>query len=327
MSLAVCFATFLYRLTGTEWADVAVYFAVLAFWIFPSPWRLFLQERMTAIDTLVASFTTTIGLAEVVLCDLLTSYSRIIMLTVLESVWMIRPSFKSTFEENRGNLNSIANLLVPALVAVPFLLRFRQCVVEYSTSEKDVRHVPFWNACKYLTSLPVIAAGHYMGEWAIASRQPDYKASHWNMKPMFAIWYDRTSYHRVACSLVNSLYGMYWDVVMDWHLLQRFSLLKSRRKDHSLLRTRLQFPKLLYFGAMVLNTLLRCSWVLKCMYLATPGMEGLDVFLIMGEMFRRWVWVFFRLEREWFLVSPVFGQGSDRDDDSDPHETKSLVTQ
>jgi hypothetical protein len=97
MSSAVILGLVLYSSSGTEWANVGgflpgfivVYIVMFLFWAMPSPWRLYLPERMTAIETFTNSFTSQITLAEVVLCDLLTSYSRIIMMTILEGVWMV----------------------------------------------------------------------------------------------------------------------------------------------------------------------------------------------------------------------------------------------
>ena len=89
MSTAVSFSAIIYKIFQTEWADVGVFLIISLFWIMPSPWRLYQAERYTALDTLWNSFGHKITLAEVVLCDLLTSYSRIIVMIVLESVWMV----------------------------------------------------------------------------------------------------------------------------------------------------------------------------------------------------------------------------------------------
>ena len=86
-------------------------------------------------------------------------------------------------------MNSLIDIVIPVLVALPYLLRFRQCVFEYFQCEqRDFKRIPFFNACKYLSALPVIICGHYMGEWANASHEPDYKASDWNVKTIYIIW-------------------------------------------------------------------------------------------------------------------------------------------
>ena len=90
MSLLVTVGAIIYKHTENEWVDLCTYLAMIIFWIMPLPWKLYQTERSTAISTFLSSFGTKIGLAEVVLCDLLTSYSRIILLTVLESVWLVK---------------------------------------------------------------------------------------------------------------------------------------------------------------------------------------------------------------------------------------------
>ena len=55
---------------------------------------------------------------------------------------------------------------------------------------------------------------------------------------------------------------------------------------------------------MVSNTILRFTWLLKAITITSHNQHFLDIFLIGGEMFRRWVWVFLRLEREWVVIHP-----------------------
>lgn len=56
-------------------------------------------------------------------------------------------------------------------------------------------------------------------------------------------------------SVTAAIYGTYWDLVMDWGLLQ----FKSK---NWLLRDKLLIPyRSVYFGAMVLNVLLRFAWL------------------------------------------------------------------
>ena len=109
---------------------------------------------------------------------------------------------------------------------------------------------------------------------------------------------------------------------MDWHLLGRFSLLQAKRRERGILRNRLQFPRTTYYAAIAINTTLRLAWILKCITFGQAGSEGLDIFLIIAEMFRRWVWVFFRLEREWFVVNPPI---RDEDEEDNQDDLEALV--
>lgn len=45
--------------------------------------------------------------------------------------------------------------LVNLFESLPYLIRFRQCVIEYSLPSNESRR-PLWNALKYATSFPVI---------------------------------------------------------------------------------------------------------------------------------------------------------------------------
>ena len=105
---------------------------------------------------------------------------------------------------------------------------------------------------------------------------------------------------------------------MDWHLLGSYSLLAAKRRESGILRKRLQFPSKMYYAGIGINSTLRFTWILKCITFGRAGYEGLDIFLIIAEMFRRWVWVFFRLEREWFVVNAPLHENDDVESPDDP---------
>ncbi|CAA0396452.1 unnamed protein product [Arabidopsis thaliana] len=93
---------------------------------------------------------------------------------------------------------------------------------------------------------------------------------------------------------VATFYGTYWDIVLDWGLLQRGC-------KNSFLRDKLLVPhKTVYYAAMVLNVLLRLVWLqtvldLKFSFLHRETMVALMACL---EIIRRGIWNFFRLENE-----------------------------
>jgi hypothetical protein len=106
---------------------------------------------------------------------------------------------------------------------------------------------------------------------------------------------------RMLFVIVNSAYSFYWDVAKDWDL----SLFSKDRDDpeypYGLRKHRyFQFKELYYF-VIILDLLLRFTWSLKL----SPhldhfnDMEG-GIFIIeVLEVFRRWVWIFLRVETEW----------------------------
>ncbi|KAI4328482.1 hypothetical protein L6164_020834 [Bauhinia variegata] len=95
-------------------------------------------------------------------------------------------------------------------------------------------------------------------------------------------------------SIAAAISSTYWDLVIDWGLLQRHS--KNRW-----LRDKLIIPqKSVYFVAMVLNVLLRFAWLqtilnFKFSFLHRQAMISLFSSL---EIIRRGIWNFFRLENE-----------------------------
>lgn len=100
---------------------------------------------------------------------------------------------------------------------------------------------------------------------------------------------------------INSTYSFYWDVAKDWDL----SMFSSRRDDPEhpwgLRRHRYFRVNEIYYFVIALDLILRFTWSLKL----SPhldhfnDMEG-GIFLIeLLEVFRRWVWVFLRVETEW----------------------------
>ncbi|KAG6712983.1 hypothetical protein I3843_05G120000 [Carya illinoinensis] len=95
-------------------------------------------------------------------------------------------------------------------------------------------------------------------------------------------------------SAIASIISTYWDLVFDWGLLQRQS--KNRW-----LRDKLLIPhKSVYFGAMVLNVLLRFAWLRTVLgfELSFLHPESLITILASLEIIRRGIWNFFRLENE-----------------------------
>ncbi|KAF9674415.1 hypothetical protein SADUNF_Sadunf10G0124900 [Salix dunnii] len=95
-------------------------------------------------------------------------------------------------------------------------------------------------------------------------------------------------------SVIAAVIGTYWDVVYDWGLLQRHS-------KNKWLRDKLLVPhKSVYFGAMVLNVLLRFAWLQTVLNLRVTSLHRETMIALVAslEIIRRGVWNFFRLENE-----------------------------
>ena len=97
----------------------------------------------------------------------------------------------------------------------------------------------------------------------------------------------------ITVSTVNSAYSSFWDVCMDWSLMQLSS-------DNYLLRDVLIYKrKPIYYAAIAFDILMRFQWVV---YVFTPykiSHSALTAFAIaVAELIRRFVWMFFRMENE-----------------------------
>ncbi|KAJ6864250.1 phosphate transporter PHO1 [Populus alba x Populus x berolinensis] len=100
----------------------------------------------------------------------------------------------------------------------------------------------------------------------------------------------------IACifSVIAAVYGTYWDLVMDWGLLQTQS-------TNWLLRDKLLIPyRSVYFGAMVLNVFLRFAWLQTVLNFQVPFLHRQAIIAVVAslEIIRRGLWNFFRLEYE-----------------------------
>ncbi|XP_022734705.1 phosphate transporter PHO1 homolog 3-like [Durio zibethinus] len=98
----------------------------------------------------------------------------------------------------------------------------------------------------------------------------------------------------VIFSVAAAIFGTYWDLVFDWGLLHRHS--KNRW-----LRDKLLIPqKSVYFGAMVLDVLLRFAWLQTVFNFNLFDLHRQALITIVAslEIIRRGMWNFFRLENE-----------------------------
>ncbi|KAF6171809.1 hypothetical protein GIB67_007330 [Kingdonia uniflora] len=97
----------------------------------------------------------------------------------------------------------------------------------------------------------------------------------------------------VLSSAISGVYSTYWDLVVDWGLLQK----KSKNRW---LRNKVVLPhKSAYYGAMVVNVILRFAWlqsVLGVRDLPHIHRRALIAIVASLEILRRGIWNFFRIE-------------------------------
>jgi hypothetical protein len=350
---------------------------------------------------------TTITFPQVLLADILTSYSRIFG-DLVKIIYQIFASFNSDEvttttpryreRETLALINPGApwpaeseavsegvtktwldplQLLTLIFVCLPFFLRFRQCLIEYSQSQyKTKKHL--FNAIKYFTAFPVVILSSYVTKNNHLGEQSVWVYLFTNVSWSVKLW--------LLSILVNSMYSFYWDIYMDWelgqipskhisepnytaessehnilnnqqllrnsnevahndrisaaNLFQRKSTLsaricskvkfylskilfitgiKSGESCHSpicgaplaghytlysfpyFLRPTLLFEDpLIYYLSIGINFMLRITWTFNLSPHLSLQSAPLAVFLIQWlELTRRWLWVYFRVEREY----------------------------
>lgn len=333
------------RVVALDWMPMTYLFAVAAVFLAPlrdlpsTGRRRFLATlRRISLGGIAEAQDGKFG--DILLADVLTSYARVLGDLYISACMFATPGGSATLQPDRACGGTLA---VPLLMAVPSIIRLRQCLIEFLR----VRRAPFreatgWggqhlaNALKYSTAFPVIITGVALqrkaaevsaaAEAAAAAGEaasPDLAAS---LAPMGRAW--------LCAVLVNSLYSFYWDVTKDWDL----TLFAGRRERtaHShpwALRSRLLFrPISIYYLVIMLDLALRCIWSVK---LSTrldkfSAYEGGIFALQFLEIFRRWVWIFFRTEAEWFRHNPpglgpddiLLGSYRDDNDDLDDDDDK-----
>lgn len=233
---------------------------------------------------------------DILLADVLTSYAKIIADLFVALCMFFTPSGSATKRPDRA---CGGQYLVPLVIAIPSLIRFRQCITEYLRVKASNRKnggigAAGWggqhlaNALKYATAFPVII-------FSALQRNLSLNHEHVGMTEtgLYRAW--------LAAVFINSFYSFYWDVAKDWDL----TLFSSARSSHMHaygLRPRLYFPSTkFYYAAMMTDLLLRCTWSLKL----SPHLDHFadfesGIFLMeILEVGRRWMWIFFRVETEW----------------------------
>ena len=112
--------------------------------------------------------------------------------------------------------------------------------------------------------------------------------------------------HKVAMAfwflshIVSSIFTLYWDLINDWGLL-------NRKSKNFLLREELIYghglTNWIYHIAMIEDTILRFAWLAHyfmktSVWQSAIGHAILTTIFGLLEIFRRFVWNFFRLENE-----------------------------
>ncbi|KAL8732454.1 MAG: hypothetical protein Q9181_003937 [Wetmoreana brouardii] len=258
---------------------------------------------------------------DILLADVLTSYAKVLGDLFVSLCMFLTSGRSSTDKPDRG---CGGKYVVPIIIAIPGMIRLRQCMIEYNRVRSNPQPMPGsgWggqhlaNALKYSSAFPVVI---------LSALQRGYDPNKIGLSEtgIFRLW--------LFAVFVNSLYSFYWDVAKDWDLtlfasipslispspptspspLSPRSLHPSEPPHPWGLRRHTHFhtPQI-YYTAIIIDFLLRFTWSLKL----SPhldhwnDLEGSIFVMELLEVARRWVWIFFRVETEWVRVKGAGAQ-------------------
>ncbi|XP_056133708.1 xenotropic and polytropic retrovirus receptor 1a isoform X2 [Lampris incognitus] len=108
---------------------------------------------------------------------------------------------------------------------------------------------------------------------------------------------DMFFYMLIVFSAISSLYTLIWDLRMDWGLFDRGA------GENTFLREEIVYPhKAYYYCAIIEDVILRFAWTIQISLTTMTNVHSIgDIIatvLAPLEVFRRFVWNFFRLENE-----------------------------
>lgn len=247
---------------------------------------------------LIGGLDSDLRFADILLADALTSYAR-----VLGDAAMVVCMFSSGYSSTHPvpDRSCGGDVLVPCVMALPYLIRLRQCLTEHRRAR--AQDLParshLYNALKYASAFPVIILG------ILARRNSP--AAFISQDGLTRGWY--------AAVMANTLFSFYWDVTHDWQLTLFTSAAAGGgggsasggsggggggNYPFGLRRHRHFVTAQFYYIAIALDFLLRCAWSVKLSphldFLSE--MEGGIFALELLEVCRRWLWLFFRVEKE-----------------------------
>ncbi|XP_076829805.1 xenotropic and polytropic retrovirus receptor 1 homolog isoform X2 [Brachyhypopomus gauderio] len=181
---------------------------------------------------------------------------------------------------NNGVCNSYSYGVRAVIQCLPAWFRFVQCLRRYRDTRRAFPHLV--NAGKYSTTFFVVIFK------ALYHTHKDDTSSQSEADIFF--------YLLIAFSVINSCYTLVWDLRMDWGLFDR------NAGENTLLREEIVYPqKAYYYCAILENLIMRFAWTIPMSIGTKFHPRTLDILatvLAPLEVFRRFVWNFFRLENE-----------------------------
>ncbi|XP_074269712.1 uncharacterized protein LOC141592786 [Silene latifolia] len=259
---------------------VLLYVAAVMLLIFPFD-IFYLSSRYYLLRTLwrIVFPLQAISFSDFFLADILTSMSKVLSDLERSVCRMVHRQVATIAWFEADSVCGSHSVAIPVVLVLPYFFRLFQCLRQYKdTGEKS----SLLNALKYSTAVPVIFLSAlkyhvYPDKWTNIYRP---------------LW--------LLSSVLNSLYSFYWDVTRDWDMSCFTRIFKFGKPNicSYLLHGRIW----VYCWVLGSNLILRCTWTYKLS--AHLRHNYLTVFTIAAlEIFRRFQWVFFRVENEWNKMS------------------------
>nr|GME20199.1 phosphate transporter PHO1 homolog 3-like [Ipomoea batatas] len=155
------------------------------------------------------------------------------------------------------------------IAAIPFVVRLLQCLRRLFEEKDNSQGL---NGLKYFTTVAALV-----------------------LRTLFELKNGTTlTVLATTFSGITTIANTYWDIVIDWGLLQRNS-------KNPWLRDKLLVPnKAVYFAAIVVNIILRLVWMQMFLDFSDSFLHRKAMVAIVAclEIIRRGIWNFFRLENE-----------------------------
>ncbi|XP_033223476.1 xenotropic and polytropic retrovirus receptor 1-like [Belonocnema kinseyi] len=169
-------------------------------------------------------------------------------------------------------------IIRPIVNCLPAWFRFAQCIRRYRDSKEAFPHL--WNAGKYSTTFLVVIAT------ALRLYHEENYENQWE-SPWLWFW--------IGSCVLNSIYSYTWDIKMDWGLLD------SNAGENRFLREEVVYSAAsFYYFAIIEDFVIRFSWVATYILHDYFNVSNDLLMSVVAplEVFRRFIWNFFRLENE-----------------------------
>ena len=298
IALALLYLLILASLANYFYASVEIailVFYALTFIMFLLP-NLPGQEGRTSFSRLLYQVffpAHSISFAEVILADIFTSLSKVFKDVGTTAIVLYARARKTEVVEH----HELGMLLIALLASLPFYLRIRQCLVQLWGAPDAAARLPIClNTLKYVSGFPPIWLS-FMASLGFV---------HKNLPVLIIIM-----------ATINSLFSYGWDLFMDWGFI---AFCRGKPSPRRLI------PLPLLLLACAVNLVLRLSWTANFFTFFSSLHPATLVFVVeLAEIFRRWMWIIFRVEWE-ILVQTEKGLLKDKDEDDDDGISTNLLS-